>query len=405
MNFNPSADFYYAGIGTRRLNKNSAYIMMRYACAMAFKGGKVRSGHADGSDLAFETGAKIAYDMMVKLFGFEPGAYGRVLEIHLPWSGFNGQQKNEKVGYFHTNHPEAMAMAARFHPAWENLGRGPRGMMSRNSNQVMGLDMATPSRFIVCETPDGAYDSTMTSSKTGGTGQAIRVADAHGIKIYNLKNLEHRAKILDWLEQTDAALKKAYGVDTVEMVDTFLANHIGLSQRVEGDLVKMANRGEVDVLVHGTNCFHMNSGIAKGVRETFPEAYALHANHRKGDKKLLGTIESVALDRGGKEVHIVNAYTQYNWGRDPEVLYADYEAIRKVFKAVAAKYDTTVRIGIPRIGAGLGNGCWVTISNIIRQEMQHHNLVLVDLPEHELTNEVDVDLPVQQEESAQIGLF
>lgn len=405
MTFNPPSDFYFAGIGTRKLNKNSSHVFMRYACAMAFAGGKVRSGHADGSDMSFEVGAKIAYDKMVELFGFKPGNYAKVMEIHLPWSGFNGQVKDEFAGYYHTNHPAAVAMAERFHPAWAHLGRGPRSMMSRNCNQVMGLDMATPARFIACETPDGAYDSTMTSSKTGGTGQAIRVADGHGIKVYNFKNPEHRAKILSWLSDMDIKLKAQYGFDTTELVDAFLASHTGLSQHQEGDLVRMADRGEVDVLVHGVNCqATMNSGIAKGVRETFPEAYAAYMKHKKGDRALLGQLDVVTVERVGKPVHIINAFTQFNYGRDPEALYVDYEAVRKAFKSIASQFDRKTKIGIPRIGAGLGNGCWVTISNIINQEMKHHNLVLVDLPDPALKNELD--LPVSEaEEPAQIGLF
>jgi hypothetical protein len=109
----------------------------------------------------------------------------------------------------------------------------------------------------------------------------------------------------------------------------------------------------------------MASGIAKGVRETFPEAYTAFMKHKKGDRKSLGLIDIVPVQRSGKKITIVNAFTQYNYGRDVDTLYVDYEAVRKSFKAVAQAFDTKVRIGIPRIGAGLGNGCWVTISNII----------------------------------------
>ncbi len=398
--------FYYAGIGTRKLNKASSHVFMRYACAMAFMGGKVRSGHADGSDMSFEIGAKIAYDKMAELLKLEPGKYSSVMEIHLPWSGFNGQEKNDFAGYHYTNHPAAVAMAERFHPAWEHLGRGPRSMMSRNCNQVMGLDMATPIRFVICETPDGAYDSTMTSSKTGGTGQAIRVADAHGIKVYNFKNPEHKAKILAWLDEVDLKLKALVGLTTSEMVDEYLQKNHGLPHRVEGDLVQLANRGEVDVMIHGVNCQgKMNSGIAKSVRETFPEAYTSYMKHKAGTRSLLGQLDIVDVERAGKSVKIINAFTQFNYGRDADVLYADYEAIRKAFKAIATQFDRKCKIGVPRIGAGLANGCWMTISNIIHQELKHHNVVLVDYPLDNLSLTNEHAEPEIKAEPAQIGLF
>jgi O-acetyl-ADP-ribose deacetylase (regulator of RNase III) len=256
----------------------------------------------------------------------------------------------------------------------------------------------------VCETPDGAFTKEMTSGKSGGTGQAIRVANAHAINIYNLKYNEHMNKIMAWLDDSEIKLQTKYGVSPKALVDEFLLTFNGINNRIEGDLVRMADRGEVDILVHGTNCqAKMASGIAKGVRETFPEAYAAFMTHRKGDRKLLGTLDVVPVQREGKTVNIVNAFTQLNYGRDADTLYVDYEAVRKAFKQVAATFDTKARIGIPRIGAGLGNGCWVTISNIIAQELRNHNLVLVDLPGNSLEMKTEYQEPERVE--AQMGLF
>jgi hypothetical protein len=44
---------------------------------------------------------------------------------------------------------------------------------------------------VLCWTPDGAIDKT--GKKTGGTGQAIRLAVAHGVPVYNLARPDHRA--------------------------------------------------------------------------------------------------------------------------------------------------------------------------------------------------------------------
>ena len=42
---------------------------------------------------------------------------------------------------------------------------------------------------------------------------------------------------------------------------------------IEGDLIQLALDGEFDLIIHGCNCFcSMGAGIAKSIREIFPEA-------------------------------------------------------------------------------------------------------------------------------------
>ncbi len=57
---------------------------------------------------------------------------------------------------------------------------------ARNVQQVLGKNLDTPTKFVVCWTPDGAEQRT--SNKTGGTGQAIRVAISNNIPVFNLYN-------------------------------------------------------------------------------------------------------------------------------------------------------------------------------------------------------------------------
>ena len=57
--------------------------------------------------------------------------------------------------------------------------------MARNAMQVLGPNLDDPSAFIVCWTPD-ASDGSKTSPKTGGTGQALRIAHEYKIPVYNL---------------------------------------------------------------------------------------------------------------------------------------------------------------------------------------------------------------------------
>ena len=48
---------------------------------------------------------------------------------------------------------------------------------------------------MLCWTPDGAIAPEHCTRDTGGTGQAIRVAGAHGVRVFNLARPEHRARV------------------------------------------------------------------------------------------------------------------------------------------------------------------------------------------------------------------
>ena len=144
---------------------------------------------------------------------------------------------------------------------------------------------------------------------------------------------------------------------------------------VEGDLVKLALAGEFDVIVHGCNCqCVMGAGVAKAIRNTFPQAYQADLATPKGDRNKLGTISYASVDRGGSELVIVNAYTQFHWRGDGVLV--DYAAVRTAFAAIKATFAGR-RIGYPMIGAGLARGDWRTLARIIDEELggEDHTVV------------------------------
>ena len=73
------------------------------------------------------------------------------------------------------SNPLAFEIAENFHPNWGRLSQGAQKLQARNSHQVLGQNLETPSSFIVCWTEGG--------KGSGGTGQAIRIAKHHGIKV------------------------------------------------------------------------------------------------------------------------------------------------------------------------------------------------------------------------------
>jgi O-acetyl-ADP-ribose deacetylase (regulator of RNase III) len=145
---------------------------------------------------------------------------------------------------------------------------------------------------------------------------------------------------------------------------------------VRGDLLKLGLDGRFDVIVHGCNCqCVMGAGIALAIRKTFPEAFLADCATTKGDRNKLGTISVAPIERNGRSLVIVNAYTQYHW-RGRGVL-VDYEAVRRVMKNVKTSFPGK-RIGYPKIGAGLAGGNWLTIAAIIDEELEGEDHTFVE---------------------------
>lgn len=144
---------------------------------------------------------------------------------------------------------------------------------------------------------------------------------------------------------------------------------------VEGDLIEMGRKGEVEVIVHGCNCFHeMSRGIAAAISKNFPEALEADRETPHGDRDKLGTISVAVID----ELSVVNAYTQFHWkGREGK---ADYEAIESAFREIGRRFDG-LRIAYPKIGAGLAGGDWSEISDRIDTALKGQDHRLVELPE------------------------
>jgi len=164
---------YYAGIGARGTPQPILDKMHQHAIMMANKGYGLRSGGAKGADEAFEAGCIEAGGKMV---------------IYLPSDGFNG--KHVGHGYVDakslSTYKRAYAIAREYHPNWRALSAYGKILMTRNVFQVLGRNLRSPVRLVMCWTPDGSTGHT--TQATGGTGQAIRIAYDKGIEIFNYFN-------------------------------------------------------------------------------------------------------------------------------------------------------------------------------------------------------------------------
>jgi len=148
---------------------------------------------------------------------------------------------------------------------------------------------------------------------------------------------------------------------------------------IEGDLIKLALDGEFDLIVHGCNCFcTMGAGIAKKIKEFFPEAYEADLKTEKGSSDKIGSISSVTVTRGNSNITVVNGYTQYS--PIGNGILVDYEAVDSVFKEIKQKFSG-YRIGYPMIGAGLAKGDWQITSELILEQLSGEDHTLVKYKE------------------------
>lgn len=167
----PARSLLYAGIGSRSIPPNAQALLTKLARRLDELGFMLRSGAANGADTSFEVGATNK-------------------EIFLPWQGFNGRQSN-----FYAPTPEAFRIAEQLHPAWASLTPVAKKLMARNSHQVLGESLRSPVDFVACWTPDGAETSKQRSRSTGGTGQAIDLADRFDIPVFNFRNPDAMSRL------------------------------------------------------------------------------------------------------------------------------------------------------------------------------------------------------------------
>lgn len=139
-----------------------------------------------------------------------------------------------------------------------------------------------------------------------------------------------------------------------------------------GDLMSV----QQGYLVHGCNAQGvMGSGVAKLIRDKYPEAYHYYRSSYndlvKNHGKMPTGINIYASLKKNHKLMVVNSITQEFYGRDPDIVYVDYDAVEKCFVSLNDFIMTEKmpllpkEVNFPLIGAGLANGDWNYIEDII----------------------------------------
>ena len=158
----------YAGIGARATPADVLRDMTVMAGWLARTGWTLSTGGADGADNAFAAGAPAGQRT-----------------IWLPWRGYNGHRGPDCRVLSAAAMAACIEIAAPLHPAWERCSPAVRKLHARNAAVLLGGTLDRPVDAVVCFTVEGRV--------TGGTGMAIRIAEANGIPVLNLGSMTPRA--------------------------------------------------------------------------------------------------------------------------------------------------------------------------------------------------------------------
>lgn len=153
---------------------------------------------------------------------------------------------------------------------------------------------------------------------------------------------------------------------------------------VQGDLITLALAGEFDVVAHGCNCKGlMGAGIAAQIAKTFPMAKFADLKYKGAMKDLFGVEmhERAMLGSVSMAVHqkvtIINAYTQIEPGANFELYGGLTASLHKIGHMFPGK-----KIGLPKIGAGIGGGDWNSIYKHIVHWLQDNYNMKVTIVEY-----------------------
>lgn len=138
---------------------------------------------------------------------------------------------------------------------------------------------------------------------------------------------------------------------------------------------------KVTAIAHQANCFHiMGGGVARAIREKYPEAYAADVRTRKGDKKKLGTFSEAVTDDGKR---IFNVYSQYDLAGPKNMRATQYDMVDIGLRAVCDQLHEGDILGLPyKYGCALGGGSWPIVEAIIYDvfESADFNVILCEWP-------------------------
>ena len=154
---------------------------------------------------------------------------------------------------------------------------------------------------------------------------------------------------------------------------------------IDGDLLTSG----ADIICHQVNCQgKMNSGVAKQIREKWPEVYNAYINIIEESKfsglELLGFCQFLYIKK--QKIFIANLFGQNYYGYDNEQ-YTDMDALKNsllmlrnhVYNLTKGKNisKSEIRIAMPwKIGCDRGGANWTDVYSMIHFIFEDYNVEL-----------------------------
>lgn len=194
---------YYAGLGSRETPYYVGKEMERFGYLFDKLGYLLSSGHAQGADMAFETG------MLKNRKKTEAGP-----RIFFPGANMNNTSVGKYPFYINStkgeNWEKAKEIALEIHPNPTALKKSlyPWFLHSRNVFQILGEDLKTPVEFMVYWAP---WVGAAKEACKGGTNTALQLCKRHAIPTYNLierDDLEAVKALIYSIKQSEFIIKE-----------------------------------------------------------------------------------------------------------------------------------------------------------------------------------------------------
>lgn len=153
---------------------------------------------------------------------------------------------------------------------------------------------------------------------------------------------------------------------------------------IEGNLFEKAYAGEFSAIAHGCNCqcTAPYSGIAATFEKHFQiSEFPYEQPYFKGKFNKLGNLDyrlkTIVSTKQTIGVYIINAYTQFNPGRDLNKV-----ALLLCFQKLQYLIDTkNLTLGIPLIGGGIAGGDPKQIYALMKSVFKDNVTLVIDKPE------------------------
>ena len=184
----------------------------------------LRSGSAKGADSAFEQAIinPLRTEIYVpnRSFPSQMGKGDSKISYIVP--------KENKSLYFDANN---LIISKNLYKRWDKvIDQNIIDLHNRNVFQVLGRDLKTKSKFLICYTPCGSkkYEDT-NPNISGGTGTAINIADVYNVEVLNLKNDEDLIRMMDFVKKNDNLINYEY-LNSIKLISKKNINNLTINE-------------------------------------------------------------------------------------------------------------------------------------------------------------------------------